>query len=74
MVLSLLVDKRKKTSVKMDLILPNGGDFFMVKKGQTFWSYSLELKLRQPGWSMKKFSSMQEEMAYLRAEIEYSRL
>ncbi|GIO39188.1 hypothetical protein J41TS12_40490 [Paenibacillus antibioticophila] len=45
MVLSLLVDKRKKTSVKMDLILPNGGDFFMAKKGQTFWRYSLELKL-----------------------------
>ncbi|WP_217506343.1 hypothetical protein, partial [Paenibacillus xylanilyticus] len=41
----LLVDKRKKTSVKMDLILPNEGDFFMAKKGQTFRRYSLELKL-----------------------------
>lgn len=29
------VDRNKKTSVKMDFILPNEGDFFMPRKGQT---------------------------------------
>lgn len=35
MLLSPFVDKRKKTSVKMDLILLSGGDFFMAIKGKT---------------------------------------
>lgn len=36
MLLSPFRSKRKKTSVKMDLILLSGGDFFMAKKGKTY--------------------------------------
>lgn len=100
----------------MDLTLLTGGGFFMAKKGQTFHSYPLELKMQAvrlvteenmslrevakqldirsktqvENWIKKhragemleasgvrrgrpktKFASMEEEMAYLKAEIEY---
>jgi transposase len=110
----LQVDSKKREHVMMFLIIYLEGDFSMAKKGQTFASYSEELKREvarlksEEGWSYRQlrerfgiksdaqiadwvkkvknnelfedhrgqwnkrhFNSLEEENAYLKAQVEY---